>query len=196
MIKNKITIDFIPVHNPEGYLENQRDNKKGINLNRNFPYGNVKVQMEPETKAIVNLINTINYNASLFLHSANEDKYENLVRTPIELNKLGPKALKQENQKDLIQLQNIVIKAGNSRNPDILWHSSSEMVDLPGIASDWCESGFVKKEYTPDYIETCKKSHPSLTIELCFPKQPMDEERLISEKQELYTIITALVNKF
>lgn len=196
LYNNKIAIDIIPVHNPEGYLENQRENDNGIDINRNFPFGNVKVKKEQETDALVSLINTQNYTASLFFHSANESKYENLVRVPVEYNKTGIKALQTDYEEAVLHLSNVVMEGGNIIAPEIPWHSSSEMVDVTGIASDWCMSGALKKEYNSLIKDKCKHSHPSLTIELCYPKQPLEEARVESEKEELKNIVLNVISKF
>ena len=195
LFNNKIAIDIIPVHNPEGYLENQRENDNGIDINRNFPFGNVNVNQEQETDALVSLINIQNYTASLFFHSANESKYENLVRVPIEYNKTGTKALRTHYEEALVQLSNLVIEGGNITAPEIPWHSSSEMVDVTGIASDWCMSGALKKEYNSLIKDECKQPHPSVTIELCYPKQPLEKERIESEQEELKNIVLNIISK-
>ena len=196
LINKKIALDIIPVHNPEGYLENQRENDNGIDLNRNFPFGNVEVKQEAETKALVSLINTQNYTASIFFHSANENKYENLVRIPVEYNKTGPKALQSVYRKEVLRLSNIIIEGGNKTTPAIPWHSSSDMVDVTGIASDWCVSGLLGKEYSSLVKQDCKFPHPSVTIELCNPKQPIQKQRIESEQLELYNIVLNVINKF
>lgn len=196
LINKKIVLDIIPVHNPEGYLENQRENDNGIDVNRNFPFGNVDVKQEVETKALVSLINTQNYTASLFFHSANEKKYENLVRLPIEYNKTGTKALQTVYEEEVLKLNNIIIEGGNKTAPEIPWHSSSDMVDVTGIASDWCVSGFLEKEYSSLVKQECKYPHPSVTIELCNPKQPIQKQRIESEQQELLNIVLNVINKF
>lgn len=196
LTSKKVTLDIIPVHNPEGYLENQRENDNGLDINRNFPFGKVEVKQEAETKALVSLINSQNYTASLYFHSANEKKYENLVRIPIEYNKTGTKALQTEYEKAILKLSDIIIEGGNKTTPVIPWHSSSEMVNATGIVSDWCVSAFLKKEYTPFVKQECKYPHPSATIELCYPKQPTQKQRIESEEQELINIVLNVINKF
>jgi len=196
LIKKKIVLDIIPVHNPEGYLENQRENDNGIDINRNFPFGKVEAKQEAETKALVSLINTRQYTASLFFHSANEKKYENLVRIPVEFNKSGTEAFRPEYEKEILKLSNIIIAGGNKTAPEIPWHSASDMVDINGIASDWCVSGLLKKEYTSWVQQACNHPHPSVTIELCYPKQPVQRQRIESEQQELLNIVLNVINKF
>ena len=196
LINRKITMDIIPVHNPKGYLENQRENENGIDINRNFPFGNVETKPEAETEALISLINSQNYTASLFFHSANEKKYENLVRIPIEYNKTGSKALQTKYDKEILKLSNIIIEGGNKTTPEIPWHNSSEMVDVTGIASDWCVSGLLEKEYSTLVKQECKYPHPSVTIELCYPKQPIQKQRIDSEQQELLNIVLNVINKF
>ncbi len=190
----KISVDIIVVHNPDGYVENERENGNGIDLNRNFPFGNIQKQPEPETKAMMNLINSYNYKASLFLHSGNEDTYENLVRVPIENNKQGAGVFYPSESAELIRLRDMIIDAGNSADPP--WHSSSGLVDAPGIASDWSMSGFMKKEWIRAGTETCLNPHPSVSLEICSPKQPLDEERLKREKEELYGILYRVIYNF
>ncbi|HYX09207.1 MAG TPA: DUF2817 domain-containing protein [Bacteroidales bacterium] len=196
LIKKKIVLDIIPVHNPEGYLENQRENDNGIDINRNFPFGKVEAKQEAETKALVSLINTRQYTASLFFHSANEKKYENLVRIPVEFNKSGTEAFRPEYEKEILKLSNIIIAGGNKTAPEIPWYSASDMVDVNGIASDWCVSGLLKKEYASLVKQTCNNPHPSVTIELCYPKQPVQKQRIESEQQELLNILLNVINKF
>lgn len=194
--QRKIAVDFIPVHNPYGYIENQRENGNGIDLNRNFPFGNVASKMEPETKAVVNQINRTQYKASIFLHSGNEVEYENLVRVPVEFGKLGVKVIHSVNSKEILRLKDIIVTAGNQKENLVKWHSSSNMVNVPGLASDWCVSSFIKASNLPNAFKLCRNSHPSVTIELCYPKQPVNKERLNEEKQELFRIILKMINDF
>ena len=58
-----VTIYFVPVHNPDGFAANQRENGNDVDLNRNFPFGYTYTESEPETEALVSLINTINFSA-------------------------------------------------------------------------------------------------------------------------------------
>ena len=190
----KISVDIVLVHNPDGYVENERENGNGIDLNRNFPFGNIQKQPEPETKAMLNLINRYKYKASLFLHSGNEDIYENLVRVPIEYNRQGLGVFYPSENAELIRLRDLIIAEGNSDDPP--WHSSSEAVNAPGIASDWCMSGFMKKEWIPSGTETCPNPHPSVSLEICSPKQPLDERQLQREKEELYGILYRVIYNF
>ncbi len=196
LISKRLLLDIVPVHNPEGYLENQRENDNGIDINRNFPFGNVEAKQEAETKALVALVNKHHYDASIFLHSANEIKYENLVRVPLEYTKVGTSAFPKEYRIELLRLSRIIIDGGNKTAPEIPWHSSSEMVDVTGIASDWCMSGFMTKEFKKLIKKACVNPHPSVTIELCYPKQPMEKQRLVLEQQELYNIVMNVINKF
>ncbi len=196
LINKKVALDIIPVHNPEGYLENQRENDNGIDINRNFPFGNVEVKQEAETKALISLINSENYTVSLFFHSANEEKYENLVRIPIEYNRTGSKALNTIHEEEVLKLSSLICEGGNKTSPEVPWHSSSKMVNVTGIASDWCVSGLLKKEYTMLVKQECNNPHPSATIELCYPKQPIQKERIESEQQELLNIVLNIINKF
>ncbi|TFG96884.1 MAG: DUF2817 domain-containing protein, partial [Calditrichales bacterium] len=83
-VPGNFVLDFVPVHNPDGYAENERENGAGVDLNRDFPVCKSDSQMQPETEALMGLINGLQYKASLFFHSGNEKKYENLVRVPME----------------------------------------------------------------------------------------------------------------
>lgn len=190
----KISVDIIPVHNPDGYIENERENGNGIDLNRNFPFGNIQKQPEPETTAMLNLINRNKYKASLFLHSGNENIYENLVRVPIENNKLGQGVFNPSGNAALTRLRDIIIASENSSEPP--WRSSSEMVNSPGIASDWCTSGYMKEELIPSGTKTCLNPHPSVTLEICSPKQPLDKVKLKKEEEELYEILYRVIYNF
>ncbi|WP_082063573.1 M14 family zinc carboxypeptidase [Draconibacterium sediminis] len=190
----KISVDIILIHNPDGYIENERENGKGIDLNRNFPFGSIEKQPEPETVALINLINQNKYKASLFLHSGNENIYENLVRVPIENNKLGQGAFYSSGNAALTRLRDMIIAAGGSAEPP--WRSSSEMVNSPGIASDWCTSGFMMEELIPIGTKTCLNPHPSVTLEICSPKQPLNEGKLKREEEELYGILNRVIYDF
>ena len=189
----QISADFIPVHNPDGYAENQRENGSGLDLNRNFPFGSVRHQTVPEVEAVINLINKTEYTASLFFHSANEQKYENLVRTPVEYQRSGLSVLNANFSSRLTTLEKLVTAAGNAGNPDIPWHSSSDLVNVAGIASDWCVSGYLNDANTGFTGSPCQHSHPSLTVEICYPKQPMDENKLQTEQQETFNIIKRII---
>ena len=191
-----LILDFIPVHNPDGYAENTRENGIGIDLNRDFPVGRSATQLQPETVTLMNLINRFQYKASLFFHSGNEKKYENLIRIPMEFNSLGVDAFGMKFAAELNHLADIVQTAGNIHHPAVPWRRASNMVKFSGIASDWCSGGFMKPDYRHPGEMICEKSHPSLTIELCYPKQPSDPLQLQEESQELDRIIRALILYF
>ena len=78
--KNNIYI--IPCLNPDGMKENKRQNRNGVDLNRNFPannweksdikseyYGGIAPSSEDETKFVVKIINEIKPDFILTLHS-------------------------------------------------------------------------------------------------------------------------------
>lgn len=195
LVGRKITVDFIPVHNPDGYVDNERENGYSVDLNRNFPFGYVQNALEGENRALVDLINKHHYRASLFFHSANDQKYENLVRIPIELGR-GKIKIDEEKEKTLWDLAHLIEDAGNRSNPKIPWHISRKMVDASGIASDWCMGTFVEKSQMDLNKRPCRNPHPSVTVELCFPKQPMDPNRLQQEKEEVFHIIWDVLLNF
>ena len=192
-VPGNFVLDFVPVHNPDGYAENERENGAGVDLNRDFPVGKSDSQMQPETEALMGLINGLQYKASLFFHSGNEKKYENLVRVPMEFNALGVDAFETEFAGQLKRLAEIVESAGNTGNPATRWRCASDMVIFGGIASDWCSSGFMKADFQHSDDIICNRSHPSLTIELCYPKQPSDPVQLREEFGEMDQIIHALI---
>ena len=193
-LKNKnIIIDFIPVHNPDGYSENERENGAGKDINRNFPVGYTINRTEPETASLMRLIEQRNYTASLFFHTANEKKYENLLRVPVEYKRLGDKALENNFAARLRRLTELVIDAGNEGTPSVQWRSASDMVNAAGISSDWCVSGYINKQYKDIVESACSKSHPSLIVELCYPKQPLSEDKLMTEKKETFSIIKKVI---
>ncbi len=189
-------LDFIVIHNPDGYLENERKNNSGVDLNRNFPISKTEQKYENENKVIIKHINKVPYKMSLFFHSANEEKYENMIRRPIEFLKLGKSGLTKEMNESLDKLIEIIKKSNseivNSKN----WTVSSYEVPKPGIASDWCVSGGLTEDYKNFVKQECINSHPSLTIELCYPKQPTEKKKLDLEYEEMYTMVRAIINKF
>ena len=157
MYKNdqNLTFDLVPLHNPDGYAENQRENANGVDLNRDFPFGIQSRELQPETRAMVRLINDQNYSASLYFHSANETKYENLIRCPVEYRGYGPTILTQPLREELIEMGEQII-AGMNQNPgEQAWRMSTGQVDAGGIASDWCVSGSLRSEYHDLVAESC-----------------------------------------
>jgi len=193
--KNLI-IDFIPMHNPDGYAENERENSHGVDLNRNFPFATGSDHLESETKALVNLINTHAYNASLFFHSANEEKYNNLIRCPLEFRKMGLAAFEEPVRARMQNTIELIKQGAQKEATTVEWSVRSDLVNAPGIASDWCTSGFLTGPVHGLISETCKSPHPSLTIEMTFPKQPLDPQIIAKEKEEMYQIIYYLVNNY
>ncbi|NOY58669.1 MAG: DUF2817 domain-containing protein [Calditrichaeota bacterium] len=195
MVKKGVEVYFVPVHNPDGFIINERENGRGVDLNRNFPFGYETQKMEPETKALVDLVNSVDFSAGIFFHSANDEKYENVVRVPFELSR-GKVAMQQEEQARVWRLAHLIEAAGNKLNSPIKYRSSREMVDASGIASDWCMSAFVAGAQKKLVRLTCRNPHPSVTVELCYPKQPMKAERLQQEKDEAFAIVWAILNEF
>ena len=192
-LDKNITIDFIPVHNPDGYAENQRENATGKDLNRDFPFAVGTEQIQPETRALIDLVNEQNYNASFFFHSANEIKYENLIRCPVEYRGSGPEILAEPLRSDLLRLGEKIIDSMNVIPGNTKWQMSTGSVNAGGIASDWCVSGQILTEYQQLVKQPCKNSHPSFTIELCYPKQPLDQKKIMQEKHEMVRIIKTLM---
>ena len=188
-------LDFIPLHNPDGYAENERTNAAGIDLNRNFPYASAYNVYEPETNALVRLINTETYDISLYFHSANESKYNNVIRCPMEYRKKGPSVLKQSKATELNTLIDIIIEAVSGIEPENVWSVRSDLVDAGGIASDWCVSDFIINGEDKLVQESCKNPHPSLTLEMTFPKQPLDQSVIKREKGEMLRILNHLIER-
>jgi len=184
---------FAPLHNPDGFAENQRENGAGVDLNRNFPFGFEHITPQAENKALINFINSTPIERSLFFHSANERKYENIIRVPIELGKgkyrLAAKAVAKTN--DLVQK---LEKAGTDLGSEPPWRHANDMVDVSGIASDWAVAPWLEND--PDHLLQKRNKHPhvSLTIELCTPKQPMSAEKLLREKQEAFALVYAFID--
>ncbi|VAX15384.1 hypothetical protein MNBD_IGNAVI01-1525 [hydrothermal vent metagenome] len=197
LLKNNIpvnaTIDFVLVHNPDGFIENERTNFAGTDLNRTFPFPSNDVKILTENKAIMDLVNSNKYKASLFFHTANEDKYENLIRVPIEYNQYGTTAFTANAKADIEKLVSIVQFANQDNISKVAWHSSSELVNKNGIASDWCSSGLLNDSVKELSVNPPKYSHPSLTIELCSPKQPLQVDKLDEEKKETYNIVLNVI---
>ena len=117
------------------------------------------------------------------------------MRVPVELGKgqFGPK---EEAESPLWRLARLVKQAGNELTPLIPWHCSDEMVDASGIAADWCSSGLMGSAVAHLIQQPCLNSHPAVTVELCFPKQPMDAARLQKEKEEALKIVLKVITEF
>ena len=195
LMKKGVQAWFVPVHNPDGYIANERENGRGVDLNRNFPFGYETQKIEPETAAMMSLINSVDFSASVFFHSANDEKYENVVRVPFELDR-GRTPMRAEEQGRVQRLAHIIGTAGDRLKPAVKYHSSREMVDAGGIASDWCMSAFVLDEQKKLVHKECRNPHPSVTVELCYPKQPMRAERLQQEKDEASAIVWGVMRNF
>lgn len=192
-LRKNMTIDFIPIHNPDGYAENQRENGSGKDLNRDFPFAVETGQIQPETRALIDLVNEQNYDGSLFFHSANEIKYENLIRCPVEYRGSGPDILAEPLRSELRELGEKIIDSMNMNPGNTLWQMSTGSVNAGGIASDWCVSGQLLPDYQGLVNQPCAYSHPSFTIELCYPKQPLDSIKIMQEKHEMVKIIKILM---
>ena len=70
------------------------------------------------------------------------------------------------------------------------------MVNFAGIASDWAYAATAFSDPVEFMKEPCKYPHPSVTVELCFPKQPMDPDQLLQEKEEVRQIVWQVVSKY
>ena len=192
-LDQNVTFDFVPLHNPDGYAENERENANGIDLNRDFPFAVQDRELQPETAALINLVNGQNYAASLFFHSANEPKYENVIRCPVEFRGYGLTALTEPLRSDLQKTGENILALMNKPPADQPWQMSAGLVDAGGIGSDWCVSGFLLSEYADLVSASCRYSHPSLTIELCYPKQPQDPLKIAQEEHEMVKILTTFL---
>lgn len=81
---------LVPVVNPDGYLRRRRRNARRVDVNRNFPthnwvqtsprrrmYGGESPASEPETRAVVALLERFQPTRVLTVHSIGEDQYCN-----------------------------------------------------------------------------------------------------------------------
>ncbi len=188
-------LDFIPLHNPDGYAENERTNASGIDLNRNFPYASASGVYESETSALISLINSETYDISLYFHSANEAKYNNVIRCPVEYRKKGLSVLKTSKAAEINALIDIILEATGGIESENIWSIHSDLVDAGGIASDWCVSGFIQEPADENIKIICNNPHPSLTLEMTYPKQPLDRSVIKQEKEEMFRIFHHLIER-
>ena len=84
------TVILVPVVNPDGYARRKRRNAHGVDLNRNFPttdwtagsvrsrfYGGRAPAAEPETQAVIRLIETVGPSEIISLHSISRRRHCN-----------------------------------------------------------------------------------------------------------------------
>ena len=84
------SILIVPVVNPDGYLRRRRKNANGTDLNRNFPtanweagsprrrsYGGTAPGSEPETQAVMGLIEAFKPTEIISIHSISDHRYCN-----------------------------------------------------------------------------------------------------------------------
>jgi len=83
-------IVVVPVVNPDGYSRRRRKNARGVDLNRNFPTGNwtalparsrfhggTRPAAEPETRAVLSLIESVAPGEIISVHSINRHRHCN-----------------------------------------------------------------------------------------------------------------------
>lgn len=186
-----VCLDVIPVLNPDGFNDNSRKNGNGVNINRNFPFADVPEHFEPETKSIINLINNIPYQLSVFFHSANDAKYENVIRVPIEYHQIGLKAFPQELQNKFQNYLQKITRWVNQKKPAKKWELHFDYVNVTGLATDWIMAPLMQEKKIT--FKTNKHPHLALNIELCYPKQPQDSIKIIQEKEEALSLIRAFL---
>jgi hypothetical protein len=95
---SQISIDFVPVANPDGSRANSRYNSRDVNLNRNFGtlWGLTRENpgsrsfSEPETQAIKYLLDRGNYTASVDVHG-----YINWIVAPSMPTQVGSRDIKK-----------------------------------------------------------------------------------------------------
>ena len=81
---------LIPVMNPGGLADNQRTNRHGVDLNRNFPglpnfpASTATVVEQPETEAVKNLIQILHPSRILVLHAQGDPKKGGVYADPVE----------------------------------------------------------------------------------------------------------------
>lgn len=89
------TVILVPVVNPDGYARRKRRNAHGVDLNRNFPtadwtagsarsrfYGGKAPAEEPETQAVIRLIETVGPSEIISLHSISRRRHCNNYDRP------------------------------------------------------------------------------------------------------------------
>jgi hypothetical protein len=188
-----VQLDIIPVLNVDGYNDNSRVNGNGVNINRNFPFGQEVKNLQIETRAIMKLTEIVKYNLSIFFHSANEPKYENVIRVPIEYHRIGLKYFSPEFKKSVLSFLDVILKSLNYKNISHSWEIHSDYVNVAGIGSDWIMAPLLKSDSIKIFYQSHENPHFSFNIELCYPKQPIDTLKIKTEEQEAYRIIKTII---
>lgn len=81
---------LVPVMNPGGLADNQRTNRHGVDLNRNFPglpnfpASTATMVEQPETEAVKNLIQILHPSRILVLHAQGDPKKGGVYADPVE----------------------------------------------------------------------------------------------------------------
>jgi protein MpaA len=92
-----VSVVVVPVVNPDGYLVRRRRNANRVDLNRNFPtpdwspgprrsrfYGGSAPSSEPETRALISLIESLRPADIIAIHSISESRHCNNYNGPTE----------------------------------------------------------------------------------------------------------------
>lgn len=88
--KRRVRWILMPLVNPDGFQRRKRRNARNVDINRNFPttnwevgnprsrmFGGFKPASEPETKAVIRLIEQYKPDAIVTVHSINRNRYCN-----------------------------------------------------------------------------------------------------------------------
>lgn len=98
------TVAIIPVANPDGFDGGTRHNARGVDLNRNFPASNWRLNgrrhgrgpaSEPETQALVNIVDELRPTAIISIHQIHGSRWCNNFDGPADW---IAKLMRQHNQ--------------------------------------------------------------------------------------------------